>query len=307
VSNNKSAECPRVSVLMTIYNAEHYLQSAIDSLVNQSYGNWELIVIENGSSDNSLAILSSYSDSRIRVCVLDSNIGRTKALRLAFEKATGEYIAVLDADDVSYPERFSSQLSFLDSNPHVALVATWGEYINAVGKKTGSFKPSSAAKDLIESLAWTNPIAHSSVMYRKLIAQELGGYPLTFVWGQDLGLFLAIASRYPIAMIDRVLCQIRIQQNSMTLDRENMFLVAKERLDLLMLSGRIMNFSKKARCINHGAITFAELKIGIALFHLKHYFDCVDRLARALARNPRCLIIYLNLKLLLKLNAVTEK
>ena len=107
---------PRVSVLMTIYNAEPYLKEAIDSIVAQTFGEWELIAIENGSSDGSRAILDSYQDERIRCFCLPENIGRTPALRYAFEQAGGEYIAVLDADDVSHPERFKKQVEYLDQH-----------------------------------------------------------------------------------------------------------------------------------------------------------------------------------------------
>src|SRR3990172_57674 len=132
---------PMVSVLMTIYNAEPYLRAAIDSLISQTFPDWELIAVENGSTDKSMSVLKDYSDHRVRVFPLEKNIGRTPALRLAFEQARGDYIAVLDADDISAPDRFARQVEFLDQHTDVALVASWAQQIDEHGKVFDVFEP----------------------------------------------------------------------------------------------------------------------------------------------------------------------
>src|SRR3972149_9086486 len=104
---------PMVSVLMTIYNAEPYLRAAIDSLISQTFPDWELIAVENGSTDGSLSVLKDYADPRVRVFQQKKNIGRTPALRFAFDQARGDYVAVLDADDISSPDRLARQVAFL--------------------------------------------------------------------------------------------------------------------------------------------------------------------------------------------------
>ena len=106
---------PRVSVLMTIYNASLFLRESIDSLIAQSFLDWELIAIENGSTDDSPAILADFKDPRIHCFSFPRNIGRTPALVFAFNQARGEYIAILDADDVAYSQRFALQVEFLDN------------------------------------------------------------------------------------------------------------------------------------------------------------------------------------------------
>ena len=137
---------PKVSVIMTIYNAGPYLKEAIDSIVAQTFDDWELIAIENGSLDESPAILTGYKDGRIRVFALPKNIGRTPALRYALQQAQGEYIAVLDADDVSHPERLKKQAAYLDQHLEVGLVGSWAEQINERNKVSGEYRPSAEAE-----------------------------------------------------------------------------------------------------------------------------------------------------------------
>ncbi len=253
---------PRVSVLMTIYNAGTYLRAAIDSLIGQTFLNWELIAIENGSSDDSFEILQSYSDSRIKIFKLEKNIGRTPALRYANDNAKGEFIAVLDADDVAYPDRLFRQVRFMDNNSNVALVGAWADYIDSQGKVIGSFKPPTDPVRLRDCLGWVNPIAHSSVMYRTNVANDLGGYPLDFVWGQDMALFLLIARDYPIVVLDEFLCKIRIQESNMTSDSTYSLIVALERLELFQMASRLIEFSKTGACLNRGAIAFSKIRLG---------------------------------------------
>lgn len=260
----KHAATPRVSVLMTIYNAEPYLRAAIDSLIAQTFSDWELIAVENGSTDESMSVLKSYSDPRVRVFPLKKNIGRTPALRLAFDQARGDYIAVLDADDISSPDRLARQVEFLDQHPDVALVASWAQHIDEHGKVFDVFEPPANQKELQDSLGWTNPIVHSSAMYQRQLAQEVGGYPANIVWAQDLGLTLALARCAKIAMIADYLCQVRMLAASMTRSRKYQILIANELLLLFKQAADTLQLSSKARRLNRRAMAIAEIKLGIA-------------------------------------------
>lgn len=254
---------PRISVLMTIYNAQPYLQAAIESLISQSFHDWELIAVENGSKDNSFEVLSSFADERIITHKFDENIGRTPALQYAFENAKGEYIAVLDADDLADPDRFASQVAFLDGKPEVAVVATWAYYIDSNGKQIGEFTPAANQDGLADSLGWSNPIAHSSAMYRREAAAEIGGYSGKYVWAQDYALFIALASKYRIAMLDHFLCSIRIQETNMTRSPKLQLTVAQERLLLLEQAAQQIQLSAKGLRLNRGAIVLAQIRIAL--------------------------------------------
>ncbi|OGS75596.1 MAG: hypothetical protein A2Z94_07320 [Gallionellales bacterium GWA2_55_18] len=263
-SQTNHASSPRVSVLMTIYNAEPYLRAAIDSLIAQTFSDWELIAVENGSTDKSMLILKSYSDPRIRIFPFEANIGRTPALRFAFDQARGDYIAVLDADDVSSQNRLAQQAAFLDQHNDVALVGSWAQHIDKHGKVFDVFEPPTNQKELQNCLGWTNPIIHSSAMYRRQLAHEVGGYPENIVWAQDLGLILALAQRAKIAMIANYLCQVRVLSAGMTRSIKYRALVANEALLLFRQAADSLQLNAQARRLNRRAMAIAEIKLGIA-------------------------------------------
>lgn len=292
LQSSSAATLPRVSVLMTIYNAAPYLRAAIDSLIEQTFADWELIAVENGSTDSSFEILKSYSDSRIKIHRFEKNIGRTPALRYAHDHSSGELVAVLDADDVAYPQRFSRQVSFLDNNPEVALVASWAQYIDKCGKVIGTFTPPVAPNELIDCLGWGNPIAHSSAMYQSHIARAVGGYPATFVWAQDLALFLAMASGYPLAVMDEYLCQIRIQDSNMTSSSAYRLIVATEKLQLLELASKSISFTQRGKRLNRGARALAEIRVGIACMYSRNFSGGLRCIVRVLKKDiPKVLML----------------
>lgn len=249
---------------MTVYNADAYVRDSVNSLIAQTFPDWELIAVDDGSKDASLSVLNDYSDVRVRVFPLEKNIGRTQALRFAFDQVRSDYIAVLDADDISSPDRLARQVEFLDQHPDVALVASWAQLINEQGKVFDVLEPPANQEDLKDCLGWTNPIAHSSVMYRRQLAQEVGGYPADIVWAQDFGLILELAHRAKIAMINDYLCQLRVLAASMTRSRKNQILVASEALVLFQRAANLLRLSAKARRRNRRALAIAEIKLGVA-------------------------------------------
>lgn len=289
ISQANQAAAPRVSVLMTIYNAEPYLRAAIDSLIGQTFPDWELIAVENGSTDESMSILKDYSDPRVRAFPLEKNIGRTPALRLAFDQARGDYIAVLDADDISSPDRLARQVEFLDQHPDVALVASWAQLINEHGKVFDVFEPPANQEELQDCLGWTNPIVHSSAMYRRQLAQEVGGYPENIVWGQDLGLTLALARRAKIAMMADYLCQVRMLSASMTRSRKYQILIANELLLLFKQAADTLRLSTKARRLNRRALAIAEIKLGVATLRTDSFWAGLRMALHGFVKAPSAL------------------
>ena len=280
---------PRVSVLMTIYNAEPYLRAAIDSLVGQTFTDWELIAVENGSTDRSPSIVTDYSDPRVKIFPMVKNIGRTPALRFAFEQARSEYIAVLDADDISLPDRLKRQVEFLDRHPDVALVGSWAQQIDEHGKIFDVFEPPSGQEQLQDCLGWTNPIIHSSAMYRRQSAQEVGGYPENIVWAQDLALTLALAQRAKIAMIADYLCQVRVLKASMTRSRKYKALVATEALLLFRRAADSLQLSAKARRLNRRSMAIAEIKLGVATLRTESFWAGLQMILHGFVTAPSSL------------------
>lgn len=289
MQSNRVSTLPKVSVLMTIFNASAYLKIAIDSILNQTFGDWELIAVENGSTDTSLSILYGYQDPRVRIFPLAQNIGRTPALRYAFGQARGNYIAILDADDISSPNRFFLQVRFLDRHAEVALVGSWALYINEQGNVFDKFEPPVNENELHDSLGWTNPIVHSSAMFRKQLALEVGGYPEDITWAQDLGLTLALARLGKIAVIGDYLCHLRVFKSSMTRSAKNQLLVASESLMLFKRAADTIRLSANARRLNRRAISIAKIRLGVAEIKSGLIFAGIQMILYGLVSSPSAL------------------
>ena len=280
---------PRVSVLMTVYNAAPYVRASVDSVLAQAFPDWELVAVDDGSTDASPSILADYVDPRVRVIPFPKNIGRTPALRHALHAARGEYIAVLDADDMSRPERLGRQVAFLDRNPEVALVGSWAHYIDEHARIFAEFKPPSNREELQDCLGWTNPIVHSSAMYRRQLALQVGGYPEELAYAIDLGLILALAPHSQVAMIDEFLCQKRVLSTSLTRSSAYRVAIVREQLVNFQRAAALLPLSQSARRLNRRAQAITEIKLGIATVRTASSLAGVNLVARGLVRDPSAL------------------
>ena len=276
----------RVSVLMTIYNAEPYLKEAIDSILTQKFSDWELIAVDNGSTDQSTEILSTYDDPRVRVFTLPENIGRTPALRYAFEQTRGEYIAVLDADDVALPERLERQVEFLDNHPEVVFVGSWAQGIDEKGCITSTLKPPINSEELHDCLGWANPIVHSSVMYRSAAASKVGGYPEEFAYAQDIALMQALSRHGRLAIIDDFLCQWRTSPESATRSGRYRLLIPYEQMALWRYAEQYLPLSTRARRLNRLSTARSEIMYGLAMLRDKTLLSGFGNVLRGLVRCP---------------------
>lgn len=120
---------PRITVLMPVYNCELYIKESIDSILNQTFSDFEFIIIDDASTDETLSIIRSYDDNRIKLIKKPLNTGYTNSLNHGLSIAKGEYIARMDGDDISLPERFAKQVAFLDTNPETVLIGTFFKII----------------------------------------------------------------------------------------------------------------------------------------------------------------------------------
>ena len=229
---------PKVSVILPIYNGEKYLGEAIDSILNQTFNDFELVIINDGSTDNSGAILEGYRsrDARIRVYYQD-NQGLAATLNRAISLARGGYLARQDQDDLSLPERFEKQLAFLQTHPRHGMVGTWAAVWR--GSKPTDRPLAHPAEDLILkfNLLFDNPFVHSSMMIRKETLEEIGGYSTdpTRQPPEDYELWSRIARQFRVANIPEVLHIYREVPGSMCRSapgrsRENAVTVSVENL-----------------------------------------------------------------------------
>lgn len=202
---------PRISVIMSVYNGERYLREAIDSILNQTFKDFEFIIVDDGSTDNSLSIIQSYRDKRLKLIKNEKNIGLTKSLNNALKTAGGEFIARQDADDISLPDRLEEQIRFLVQHPDVALLGTGVFAINEEGKLLRRETPLS---NPVKKLWQHNQFVHGSVTLKKKVIDELGPYHELFRYSQDYELWLRIAKSYQVANLTQPLYKKRSYNES---------------------------------------------------------------------------------------------
>jgi glycosyltransferase involved in cell wall biosynthesis len=197
---------PTVSVIMPVYNGADYLREALDSIFAQTFEQFELIVIDDGSTDSSEEILKQYSDSRLRL-FFQPNSGLAATLNRGIELAQGQYIARMDQDDISRPERFAKQVAFLEKNPRCALLGTWAEIWEVRVKTERIHAHPTDNATLRFELLFNNPFAHSSVMLRREAVMQVGGYSTdpSRQPPEDYELWSRLARHYELANLPEVL------------------------------------------------------------------------------------------------------
>ena len=206
---------PTVSVVMSVYNGERYLRQAVDSILNQTYRDLEFIVINDGSTDETAAILASYDDPRLRV-FSQENAGLTVSLNRGIARARGQYVARMDADDVSDPTRLRRQIAFLEATPEIALVGCWIHVINRRGRRVGLIEKPTGAAAIKAALEVDNCISHGSAVFRTEAARAIGGYDETHRTAQDYDFFARLAERYALANLPETLYSWREHPQSIT-------------------------------------------------------------------------------------------
>ncbi len=201
---------PKVTVLMPVYDAAKYLREAIDSILAQSFRNFEFLVIDDGSTDDSRAIIESYEDPRIRVVYNSRNLGLVETLNRGLMLASGEFVARMDADDRALPNRLNRQVACLNDDPTIGLVGTCVEIIDERGRRRLMVRDVPSSHNLIcWNLLFENCVAHSSVMLRRSAVFAAGGYTKG-IWAEDYELWVRMSRLCQIVQLPEVLQQFRI-------------------------------------------------------------------------------------------------
>lgn len=211
---------PLVSVLMGVYNGERYLRAALESILSQTYSNFEIIVIDDCSTDGSPAILASIPDARLKVFRNVENLGLTKSLIIGRDYACGEFLARQDADDLSHHERFFRQVEYLQAHPQVSLVHTNYEVIDANGMRLETvILPEKTDQELKTQLTFGNIFAHGPIMIRHECYDAVGGYQSFMQVTQDYDLFLRLSEHGELANLSEILYYQRFHAGSIGRNR----------------------------------------------------------------------------------------
>lgn len=208
----------KITVAMPVYNGEKYLARTIDSVLAQTYSNFELLIVNDGSTDNSAKILEKYAmhDKRIRVLHNERNMGIVYTRNRSFSESDSEYIAILDHDDIALPNRLKKQINFLDSHQDFGLVGSWIEQIDENDKLNGIVWKYSVNPEEIRSLMlFGNHFAQSSVTIRKKTLMDMP-YRQDYIYAEDYDLWTRIAEKWKVWNLPKILVRYRVHTAGVT-------------------------------------------------------------------------------------------
>lgn len=209
-------ESPKVTVVIPVYNREKYVGDAIGSILAQTFTDFELLVIDDGSTDGSVEVVRSYRDPRIRLECNETNWGIAKTRNRGIQLACGEYLAFLDSDDWAYPERLAKQAAFLDSHPDYAAVGAWVAWMDDKGHSLRRVKRKPVLSDEIAAQRlFQQGIENSASMARTAILRDYG-HQEQYDVSSDFDLWARIAAKHKLATLPEVLVRRRLHGGRIT-------------------------------------------------------------------------------------------
>jgi glycosyltransferase involved in cell wall biosynthesis len=199
---------PTLSVVMSMYNQELYVKESIESVLAQTYRDFELIIIDDGSTDTSEQVVATFSDPRIRYITNNMNLGIVATSNRGLMLSRGKYIARLDSDDIAYPDRFQRQVEYLESTPDVGLV---GSFFKTIETKPRVVRPPTTHAEIADSLLFGNCFGHSTIMFRRELFESHNlNYPNVGGGSEDYAFYLASIPFVNMANIPEVLLGYRV-------------------------------------------------------------------------------------------------
>lgn len=243
-----------VSIITITYNRASYIKEAIDSVLNQSFKDFELIVLDDCSTDNTEEIVKSYFDEKIKYFKNDKQLRIAASRNKAIDLCGGKYIAVLDSDDIWYDtEKLKKQIEFLENNKEYALVGTNAIFINDKGEEIKKSSVKIEDKEIRKSILLRNQFFHSSVLFSKDVFINLGNYDENLKIGEDYDLFLRIGQKYKFANLKDYSTKYRVHSGSICVS------------DKIKASNDTMKIIKKYRT-NYPNFFFSLMKSYLRIF-----------------------------------------
>lgn len=224
----KTSSIPKISVVMSVYNGLPYLKEAVRSILKQTYRNIEFIIVDDASTDESSKYLKSLKDKRIKLIINSKNLGLAASLNKGLKKSTGKYIARMDADDVSLPNRLQIQFEYLQEHPQIDLCGCWVDLIDEKGKKIGEKRYPKEPEKVKKAITWHTAVVHPTFMGKSNFFKKINGYRTKFDYAEDYDLLSRAKNKFKIANVDRKLLLWRLQNERRS--RENM--AKMDRVDL---------------------------------------------------------------------------
>lgn len=231
---------PVISVIMPVYNSSRFLRTAIDSILNQTFRDFEFLIFNDGSTDNSKAIILSYQDKRIKFYDDDVNLGYTTRLNCGLNIAQGQYVARMDSDDISLPARFEQQYNFLEANKDIVVCGGFFDFIENTRNSQSFNWVTNTCHDLLKiNLLFDCAFCHPTVMIRNSVVKEYSiQYKKNFEPSEDYELWVNLSQKFRLANLEQKVLLYRVGENQVSnknneRQRANKFLIIKEQLELL--------------------------------------------------------------------------
>jgi glycosyltransferase involved in cell wall biosynthesis len=290
-----TSSSPQITVLMPVYNGSEYLKQSIEGILTQTYRDFEFLIIDDSSQDNSWSIIKEYQsmDNRIQAIRNDINLGLTKTLNKGMLLAQGKYIARQDHDDISLPERLEKEITFLNAHENVVLVGTHCHYIDHTGKRFSSWTPpvddASIKKELLKGSAF----CHGSVLFRKSLLKTVGFYREQIKYAEDYDYWLRISEKHAVANLNEKLYELRRgipTVSSKNLDNQinnHLFVqeLSKERRKTGQDSLEILNIDNIEKAlITHYGFTIQQIRNFKEKYMFKFYYMALQ------TKKPKILI-----------------
>jgi glycosyltransferase involved in cell wall biosynthesis len=211
---------PKVSVVLAVYNGAQYVDQAVDSILAQTFTDFELVIVNDGSTDQTPRILATYQDPRIVIVDNAQNLGLTKSLNRGIRASHGELIARQDADDASLRDRLARQVVYMDAYPTVGLVGSGSRWIDGQDVLIREWQPMTEPAEIQQALLASIPFLHGTFMFRRACLPDIGGgYDETVPVAQDCDLLLRISEQWDLANLQDILYVHRRHQDTVTAKR----------------------------------------------------------------------------------------
>ncbi len=218
---------PRISVIIPTYNHDKYISEAIESVLNQTYQDFEIIITNDGSTDNTIKVIESFKDERIKLFSLTKNQGVATASNHCIKQAKGEFIAILDSDDIFFPDKLAKQVEFLDNHPHIGAVFSYAHIIDDDGndlQDKNHFYQTIFIQNNRNRFQWlnffffhANCLCNPSVLIRKECYDQVGQYEPIFSPLHDFDFWVRLCMKYEIYILPEELIKVRVRNNEQNL------------------------------------------------------------------------------------------
>ena len=212
---------PKVSIVMATHNGIKYLEQSVSSILSQKFDNFEFIIVDDGSTDNTLSELKKINDSRVRI-IHQNNQGQTNALIKGVENTCGDLIARIDQDDYSLPNRLMRQVKFMDKHPEVVLCGSRFQELYGDNPNPQRVQFAETDREIKKIISHFNPFAHSAAVFRRTAYYKVGGYTKSFLIGMDYDLWIRLMEIGKVHNIEEVLTVVRVHDESFSMKQSRL-------------------------------------------------------------------------------------